>query len=123
MGRQVALARKETGAEALVSDIQAFALAYTGRLHEARQSSRHAAELAEEASQREAEALYEIGAAVWEALSGNGAAATRNALAALDRSRDREVEYGGGFALALAGYSRLAETLTNDFSRKGIYRL
>ena len=79
MDRQVTLARK-TGAEDLVSDAQASALAYSGRLQEARKASRHAVELAEEASQRETAALYEIGAAVWEALSGNGAAATQNAL-------------------------------------------
>jgi tetratricopeptide (TPR) repeat protein len=118
MDRQVALARKETGVEDLISDVQAFALAYSGRLEEARKMSRHAVELAEGAAQREAAALYETGAAVWEALCGNAAVARRNALGALDHSKDREVEYGAAFALALAGDSARAQALANDLERR-----
>ena len=62
--------------------------------------SRRAADLAQQATQPGRAALYETGAALWEAFFGNAGAARRGALAALELSKDRDVEYGAAFALA-----------------------
>src|ERR1041385_6350295 len=94
MARAVALADQEPGTHHDISDKEAFVLAYSGRLEEARKASRRAADLAWQGSQREAAALYETAAAAFEALFGNAPAASRSAWVVLDRSKDREVEYG-----------------------------
>ena len=65
--------------------------------------SRRAVDLAQQAGQRERAALFEAGAAVWEALFGNAPEARRSAMAALELSKDRDVEYGAAFALAACG--------------------
>src|SRR5208283_3864445 len=46
--------------------------------------------------------LWEAGAAVREAFFGNASEARKRAIAALELSKDREVEYGAAFALALS---------------------
>jgi eukaryotic-like serine/threonine-protein kinase len=118
MARALALAQKEPGTDDQISDKQAFVLAYSGQLQEARKASRRAADLARQASQRETAALYETGASVWEALFGNAPAASRSARAVLDLSRDREVVYGAAITLALAGDSSRAQTLANDLEKR-----
>ena len=55
-----------------------------GRLEAARQSARHAIEVASAAGQRERAAVRKTAAAVWEALYGNAAAAKRNALPVME---------------------------------------
>ena len=80
--------------------------------------SRRAADLAQQAAQRERAALYETGAALWEAFFGNASAARQSATAALELSKDRDVEYGAAFALALSGDSSRSQTLANDLERR-----
>jgi eukaryotic-like serine/threonine-protein kinase len=87
-------------------------------LQEARRMSRHAADLAQQAAHRERAALFETGAAVWEAFFGNASAARRSATAALELAKDREVEYGSAFAMALSGDSSRSQTLANDLERR-----
>jgi len=118
MEREAALAQNNSGAEDWVSDHEAFAMAYTGHLKEARRMSRHAAELAQQAAHGERAALFDTGPALWEALFGDGSAARKSAMAARERSKDREVEYGAAFALALSGDSSQAQTLANDLERR-----
>jgi tetratricopeptide (TPR) repeat protein len=118
MARALALAQQEPGTHDEISDKEAFVLAYSGHLQEARKASRRAADLVRHASQRETAALYETGAALWEALFGNAPAARRSARAVLDLSRNREVEYGAAIALALAGDSSRAQTLANDLEKR-----
>ena len=67
--------------------------------------SRRAVDLAQQAAQRERAALYEAGAALREAFFGNASEARRSAMAALELSKGRDVEYGAAFALALSGDS------------------
>jgi serine/threonine protein kinase/Flp pilus assembly protein TadD len=118
MARALAVAQNEPGTLDQISDKEAFVLAYSGHVQEARKVFRRAADLARQTSQRETAALYETGAAVWEALFGNAPAASRSARVALDLSGDREVEYGAAFALALAGDSARAQTLANDLEKR-----
>jgi serine/threonine protein kinase/tetratricopeptide (TPR) repeat protein len=112
--REVAGARGKSGVEELISDHQAFALAYTGHLQEATKMLRRASDLAQQAAHREKAAVFETRAALWEAFYGNAAAAKPAAIAALALAKNREVEYGAALALALAGDSSQAQTLTND---------
>ena len=113
MHREVVAAQGKSGAEELISDHQAFALAFTGHLQEATKMLRRASDLAQQADHREKAAGFETRAALWEAFYGNAPAAKPAAMAALALARNREVQYGAALALAMAGDSE-AQTLTND---------
>jgi serine/threonine protein kinase/tetratricopeptide (TPR) repeat protein len=117
MQREVAAARGKSGAEELISDHQAFALAYSGHLQEAGKMLRRVSDLAQQAGHREKAALFETRVALWEAFYGNAPAAKPAAMAALAVAKNREVQYGAALALAMAGDSSQAQTLTNDLER------
>src|SRR5580658_7295814 len=114
MQREVAAAHGKSGAEELISDHQAFALAYAGHLQEATKMLRRSSDLAQQATHREKAAVFETRAALWEAFYGNAPAAKPAAMAALALAGNREVQYGAAVALAIAGDSSQAQTLTND---------
>jgi eukaryotic-like serine/threonine-protein kinase len=118
MEREAALGRGKSGTEDWISYREAFVLAYSGHLQQARRLSRRAADLARQAAKREMAALYETGAALWEAFFGNAPAARRSAMAALELSKSRDLEYGAAFALALAGDSSRSQTLANDLEKR-----
>ncbi len=118
MNREAALAQGKPGAEDWMSHSEALVLARSGQAQLAGKKSRRAVELALQAGQRERAAVYEAGAAVWDAFFGNAAAARRSATAALDLSHGRDVEYGAAFALALSGDSSRAQALANDLERR-----
>ena len=118
MERVAARARERFGGETWISKKEAFALAYSGHLQQARSMSRRAVGQAQQAAQRERAGLWEAGAAVREALFGNASEARKMAMAALALSTDREVEYGAGFALALCGDSSHAQALADDLERR-----
>ncbi len=114
MQREVAAARGKSGAEELISDHQAFALAYTGHLQEATKMLRRSSDLAQQAAHREKAAVFETRAALWEAFYGDKLSAKPAAMAALALAKNREVQYGAALALAMAGDSSRAQTLTKD---------
>ncbi len=114
MQREMAAAHGKSGAEESISDHQAFALAYTGHLQDATKMLRRASDLAQQAAHREKAAGFETRAALWEAFYGDKLAAKPAAMAALALANNREVQYGAALALAMAGDSSQAETLTND---------
>ncbi len=72
----------------------------------------------QQAAQPERAGQWEAGAAVQEAFFGNASEARQRAMAALALSRDREVEYGAAFALALAKDSSRSETLADDLAKR-----
>jgi tetratricopeptide (TPR) repeat protein/predicted Ser/Thr protein kinase len=115
---EAALAQGKSGAEDWISDHEAFVSAYSGRLQEARRLSHRAADLAQQAAQRDRAALDETGLALWEGFFGNAPAARRSAMAARELSKGREVEYGAAFALALSGDSARSQTLANELERR-----
>jgi serine/threonine protein kinase/tetratricopeptide (TPR) repeat protein len=118
MERAAALAQGKSGAEDWLSDQEASVLAYSGRLQQARRKSQRAADVAQQAAQRERAVLFETGPALWEAFFGNAPAARRSAMAALALSHDREVEYGAALALALSGDSARSQTSADDLERR-----
>src|SRR6185436_12604179 len=87
-------------------------------LQAARRSSTRAVDLALQEGEREAAASYQAARAVWEAVSGNAAEAKRNAEAALQRSKGRDVEYAAGLALGLSGDSSRSEGLGDDLEKR-----
>jgi DNA-binding winged helix-turn-helix (wHTH) protein/tetratricopeptide (TPR) repeat protein len=111
-------ARQRTGGEGWISNKEAFALAYYGRLAEARNATDRAVESSEHTSQQERAGLWEAGAAVREALYGNAVEARQRAEAALKLSRNGEVEYGAAFALARSGNIAQAEALADDIQKR-----
>ena len=118
MERQAALARGKPGVEDWISHLQALVLARAGRLEAARQSARHAIELASAAGQRERAAVRETAAAVWEALYGNAAAAKRNAMHVLEVAKGRHVSYAAALALAIAGERSRAQAIADDLDSR-----
>ena len=118
MEREVVRAQGKSGTEDLLSNLDAFTLAYSGHLQQARRKSQQAVNLAQQSAQRDKAALFETGVAVWEAYFGNVPAADRNAMAALELSKDRDVEYGAGLALAISGDFSRFQTLTSDLEKR-----
>jgi eukaryotic-like serine/threonine-protein kinase len=113
-----ALGRGKGGADADISNHEAFVLAYAGRLQQARMMSRRAVDLAQQSGQREKAALFEVGAALPEAFFGNAPEARQRAMAALELSKELYVEYGAAFAMALSGDSSGAQILANDLGKR-----
>jgi eukaryotic-like serine/threonine-protein kinase len=118
MGRAAAQARNSPGGADWITNIEAFVLAYEGHLQQARTMTRRAMDLAAQAHQPERAAMFEAGAAVREALLGNASDAKQRAHAALELSKNRDVEYGAAFALAAAGDSVKSGVLVNDLSKR-----
>jgi eukaryotic-like serine/threonine-protein kinase len=96
----------------------ALALARAGQLQQARGLALGVVGNADGLGQREPAAIYDASVAVWEALSGNEAAARRHAAASLARSKGRDVEYASGFALGFVGDDTQTESLANDLDRR-----
>jgi eukaryotic-like serine/threonine-protein kinase len=117
MQREVAAAQGKPGAEDLISDRQALALAYTGRMQEARKFSKSAITLAQQAGHRERAALFETRAALWEAFFGNMPEAKRTTKEALALARNREVRFGAALVLAMSGEASQAQSLANDLEK------
>ena len=116
MEQEVSAAQGKPGAD-WIADRQAFALAYGGRLQEARRWSQRASDLARQAGHRERAALFQTRAALWEAFFGNAPMAKRRAKDALELAKNREVKYGAALALALSGDAFEAQSLANDLER------
>jgi DNA-binding winged helix-turn-helix (wHTH) protein/tetratricopeptide (TPR) repeat protein len=118
MEREVSGARGRIAAEEWMANSEGFVLAYAGRLQEARTKSSQAENFARQADRSETEALYETDAALREALFGNAAAARQSAMAALQLSHSRDVEYGAAAALAISGESSRSQGLAENLSER-----
>jgi eukaryotic-like serine/threonine-protein kinase len=101
-----------------VANLEALALARSGRLKLARQSSSRAIDLAGQQAGREAAASYQAARAVWEAVCGNAAEGKRNATAALAVSNARDVQYAAGLALAFSGDASRSQSLADDLEKR-----
>jgi Tfp pilus assembly protein PilF len=113
----VAQARGRSVAENWISESEARALAWAGRLRESRDVSARAVEQALHGSQPERAGLWKTGAAIREAFFGNAREAGAQATGALGLTTGREVEFGAAFAFAIAGHSATSEALALDMER------
>ena len=118
MDRAVSQAKGKRRAEHWMAHEEALALARSGRLQAAQRSSSRAVGLALQEGERDSAASYRAARAVWEGLCGNAAEGIRSALAALELSKGRDVEYAAGFALALSGDSSQSEALAGDLETR-----
>ena len=118
MDRIVTLAKGKHGAEHRMAHAEALALARSGRLQAARRSSSRAVDLALQEGEREAAASYRAARAVCEAACGNAAEGKGSAMAALELSKGRDVQYAAGFALALSGDFSRSEALAGDLEKR-----
>lgn len=118
MQREVEMARGKARVQDWICNHQAFALAYSGHLREAREMSRVAVDLAQQEGQHERASLYEAAAALRESFFGNAVAARQDAKAALELSKARDTEYGAAVALALAGDLPKAQKLADDLEKR-----
>jgi serine/threonine protein kinase/tetratricopeptide (TPR) repeat protein len=118
MDRETALGEKEPGAEDMIADRQAFVWAYSGQLNKAKLIAQHAADLNSQPDQKGRKALIEVGPALWDGFFGNASSARKRALDAVDLSKDRDVEYGAAFALALAGEFDRSQALAKDLDQR-----
>jgi serine/threonine protein kinase len=116
--RAVGLARRKGVLEHWMAHEEALALARSGRLQAARRSSNRAVEVALQGRERGAAASYAAARAVWEAICGNAAEGKTSAMAALELSKGRDVEYAAGLALALSGGSSQSEALAEDLVKR-----
>jgi tetratricopeptide (TPR) repeat protein len=118
MARETEQAQAKEGFEDFIVLRTGYVRAYGGRMREARKSGKRVVELALRDGPRGRAALFQTAAALWDGFVGNAGPAKQGALAALELSKDRDVEYGAGFALALAGDYARAETLVNDLEKR-----
>jgi len=117
MDRAVALARGKP-AEHRVAHSAALGLARSGRLQAALRLSNRAGALASQEGNYEVVASYRAARAVWEAICGNAGEGKTTALAALEISNGRDVQYAAAFALGLSGdYSR-SDALAGDLEKR-----
>jgi eukaryotic-like serine/threonine-protein kinase len=118
MEREASRARERSGGQAWISNKEAFALAYSGHLHQARILSQRAVDQAMQESQPERAGLWEAGASLREAFFEQVPDARKRAVGALKLSNSREVQYGAALTFALSGDSSRAQTLADDLGKR-----
>jgi serine/threonine protein kinase/tetratricopeptide (TPR) repeat protein len=118
MRRQAGLAQGVQGVQGPMAHHQALVLAHSGSLELARTTWLHAIELARQRKDREGSATYQTAAALSDAHTGNGAAASQRAKAALEESRARDVVYGAACAMALSGSLADAQKLGEELEKR-----
>jgi eukaryotic-like serine/threonine-protein kinase len=118
MAREAERAEKDFAVQDWMLHFDALVAARSGKLRASDGLSQHAVELARQAGQRERAAVFIASAAASEAFLGKSAAVHSRAGEALELSKGRDVEYGAGVALALAGDSSRAHALTDDLQSR-----
>jgi tetratricopeptide (TPR) repeat protein len=118
MERAAAQAKNSPEGADWITNIESFVLAYTGRLQQARTMTRRASSTAAQAHQPERAAMFEAGGAVREAFFGNPSEAKQEAQAALELSKNRDVEFGAAFALAVSADSAKSQVLVNELNKR-----
>jgi DNA-binding winged helix-turn-helix (wHTH) protein/tetratricopeptide (TPR) repeat protein len=118
MERQATQARERSGGDAWISNKEAFALAYSGHLQQARILSQRAVDQAMQESQPERAGLWVAGESLREAFFEQVPNARKRAVAALKLSNSREVQYGAALTFALSGDSSRAQALADDLEKR-----
>jgi tetratricopeptide (TPR) repeat protein len=75
-------------------------------------------DLALQQGERETAAAYQAARAVWEAIYGDAAEGRIDALASLELSKGRDVQYAASLALAFSGDSARSQQLADDLEKR-----
>jgi eukaryotic-like serine/threonine-protein kinase len=118
MARERAWGTGRPGLEDFMLYLEALTAAYSGRLAQARDLFRRAADSAGHTLEKETAASYRAGAALTEALFGNAAQAKNDALAAHAESGGRDVEAAAALAYALGGGVAQGQSLADDIAKR-----
>jgi len=118
MARERAWGTGRPGLEDFMLYLEALTAAYSGRLAQARDLFRRAADSAGHTQEKETAAGYRAGAALTEALFGNAAQAKSDAAAARAESRGRDVETAAALAYALGGGVAQGQSLADDLAKR-----
>ena len=118
MGRQLAWAAGKPEIEDVFLSEQAETEAFHGHLAKARELSRRAVDSAQRAEKKQAAALSQMNAALWEAAFGNLGRARQETAAALALAATRDTQTLGALVLAQAGDAVLAQRMTEDLAKR-----
>ena len=118
MDREAHAATGDSENETQVQYVHALTAARSGQVQRARTLSRRAGERTQKSGQHERAAVFQTGAAVWEAFYGYADVAQQSARDALRISRGRDVVYGAAFALALTGEVAETQTLVDELAKR-----
>jgi DNA-binding winged helix-turn-helix (wHTH) protein len=117
MTQQAAHAREVAGEEDLMLALEADTSAYLGKLREARELSRRAADSAEQAGVKETAGTYRAVSAIREALFGNAAVAKRTT-EPKEHPFVRDLDYAEALAFAYAQDARPAQALAEALAKR-----
>jgi eukaryotic-like serine/threonine-protein kinase len=117
MARQINLTAGKPGIEDPLLATEADTAAYFGRLQQARQFSRSAADSAHRAGENETAATYVANESLRDALFGLYPEARQQARAALVQSHGVVVEFSSAMSLAILGDATGAQTLADDLAK------
>jgi len=118
MEQAASAARQNPIAADILPVKEAFVLAYSGHLKEAKKKLQLSADLARKSGAQERAATLETVESLWDALFDNKALATQTAREVLKASTARVVEYGAALALALSRDSQAAQAVVDDLARR-----
>jgi serine/threonine protein kinase len=118
MKQQVTVSAGQLGVENTLLAYEADSAAYYGQLRESEELTRRAIDSAERAEEKEISANYSATSGLREALFGNAVEARRRASLAVARSSGVDVQYASALALAYAGDTGRAQSLTEELNKR-----
>ncbi len=118
MDRQAAWANGKQGGEDFLDAIQSDTAVYHGRLAKGRELSKRAVEFDKRSDQKEAAALWQMAAALHEAVLGNASQAREEAGAALSLATDHDTQILAAVVDSIAGEPDQAEKIAADLEKR-----
>jgi eukaryotic-like serine/threonine-protein kinase len=118
MDRQAAWANGKQGGEDFLDAIQADTAVYHGRLAKGREFSKRAVEFDKRSDQKETAAVWQMAAALHEALLGNPSQARDEASAALSLATNHDTQILAAVVNGMSGEPDQAEKLAADLEKR-----
>jgi tetratricopeptide (TPR) repeat protein len=118
MDRQAAWANQKQGGEDFLDAVQADTAVYHGRLAKGREFSKRAVEFDKRSDQKETAAVWQMAAALHEAVLGNPSQARDEASAALSLATNHDTQILAAVVDSMSGEPDQAEKLAADLQRR-----
>jgi eukaryotic-like serine/threonine-protein kinase len=118
MDRQAAWANGKQGGEDFLDAIQSDTEVYHGRLTKGRELSKRAVEFDKRSDQKESAALWQMAAALHEAVLGNASQAREAATAALSLATNHDTQILAAVVDSMAGEPDQAEKIAEDLEKR-----